>query len=142
MKTIKYTVLAFALCAVYITHNDTIYAQAPKLLTMGEICPLEIACKIRYIFPEEPEIMIAIAKAESGLNNNVIGYNCYYDGKSRSCEKEDRGRAWSKDFGLYQLNGTKPMSVDENIKEARKLYDKRGKQPWAVFNSGAYKKYL
>ena len=34
------------------------------------------------------------------------------------------------------------MSLDENIKEARKLYDKRGKQPWAVFNSGAYKKYL
>ena len=146
MKTIKYIVLALALCALYIIHNDTIYAQAPKLLTVVEICPqgspTEIICKIRQAFPEEPEIMIAIAMAESGLNNKAVGYNCYYDGESKACEKQDRHKAWSKDFGLYQLNGTKPMTIDQNIKEARKLYDKRGKQPWNVWNTGAYKKYL
>ena len=149
MNTNKYIVLALiALGVMYITNNDIIHAQAPRMLTVGEICPqgspTEITCKIRQAFPEEPEIMIAIAMAESNLNNKAVGYNCYYEGKSRSCDKGDRHKAWSKDYGLYQIHqATKEqMTLDGNIKEARKLYDKRGKSPWVVFNSGAYKKYL
>ena len=145
MKIIKYTVLALvALGAMYITNNDIIHAQAPKPLPMVILCPLEVVCKIREAFPEEPEIMIAIAKAESGLNNNAIGHNCHYDGVSTACKKEDRHKAWSRDYGLFQIHEAteSQRTLDGNIKEARKLYDKRGKSPWSVFNSGAYKKYL
>lgn len=149
MNINKYVVLALvALGVMYITNNDIIHAQAPRMLTMGEICPqgspTEITCKIRQAFPEEPEIMIAIAMAESNLNNNAINWNCHYEGKSRSCAKGDRGRAWSTDGGLFQIHkATKEqMTLDGNIKEARKKYDTQGKKAWTVWNTGAYKKYL
>ena len=132
---------------MFIINNSVVHAEAPKVLPIVNICPSKVVCKIKETFPEEPEIMLAIAMAESHLNNNAIGYNCYYEGKSTNCRKGDEDKAWSVDCFIMQQNfpnrKTCPkVSVDEHLNDVRKLYDKRKCKPWSVFNSGAYLKYL
>ena len=64
---------------------------------------------------------MAVAYAESGMNP---------DAKSPT-----------NDHGVMQLNGKKIYDVQQNIDEAYEMYKRRGWQPWAAYNSGAYKKY-
>ena len=86
--------------------------------------------KIRQAFPEAPEIMIAVAKAESGLNPTATHTN----------------RNGSTDTGLFQVNsihGYEQLTdVDKNIEAARKIFEKQGLSAWAVIKSGVYLKYL
>jgi hypothetical protein len=140
----------FGLLCVFIINNDITYAVAPEMLAMPQICPSggsreAIACKIKEMFPEEPDVMLAIAMAESNLNNDAVNWNCRYNGVATSCKKEDRHRAFSLDKGIFQINNAKEedLTIDGNLKAARKLYEtKRNKGHWVVFSTGAYLKYL
>jgi hypothetical protein len=91
-----------------------------------------LAILIAEAFPENPEIMIAIAKAESGMNPQAVNYN----------------RNGSIDTGLFQVNsvhgydGLSLFDPEKNIKAAREIYDKQGIQAWTSFNNGSYKKFL
>lgn len=106
------------------------YAVAP-VVEYKNPCDVSVERCIAKYFPEQPELTIAIAKAESGLNINAVGIN-----------------SDSVDCGLMQINvkgnicPKELFQIDFNLKQARLLYEKRGYHPWVVFNTGAYKKYL
>ena len=91
-----------------------------------------LAILIAEAFPENPEIMIAIAKAESGMNPKAVNHN----------------RNGSIDTGLFQVNsvhgydGLSLFDPEKNIEAAREIYDKQGIQAWASFNNGSYQKFL
>lgn len=107
-----------------------------------------IECKIADTFGDKAQLMIAIAKAESGFQAQNKGYNCIYDGVSKSCKREDQSQAWSVDCGLLQVNvrGTVCpeylVDIDGNIKKAHEIYLAQGLTAWSVYTSGKYKKYL
>ena len=88
--------------------------------------------KIRETFPEEPEIAVAVAKAESG--HNPLALN-------------DKNTNGSTDKGLFQINschgyGDELFDIDTNLEVARKLYDKSGWTPWVAYTTGAYTNHL
>lgn len=109
---------------------------------------MEIVEKISKVFPEHPEIMVAIALDESGLNAKATGYNCYYKvvekelgkydhiiGKyvdfnavsktklagyrSTYCRDGHEQYAWSRDGGVFQINNPKPEDYDVDTNLAR-----------------------
>lgn len=91
-----------------------------------------VEAKIAKAFPEDPKLMIAVAKAESGLNPRAI-------------HKNTNG---TLDIGIFQINtvhGYDQLSltdIDTNIKVAREIYNKQGLKAWTVIATGAYKKFL
>ena len=108
---------------------------------------------IADVFPEEPETMIAVAKAESGLRTDSTGWNCYYEREdgtkySTACNVEDRAKAWSVDCGLMQINTpgkvcpAELFDVEHNLSVAREKYERQGKDAWYAYRSAKYKKYL
>lgn len=106
-----------------------------------EVVELTIEEKIRLTFPEQPELMIAIAKAESGLGKN--NYNPEWH-RDRNGNPVCQGS-----FGLFQVgcvnyieDPTKLNDVDFNLKIARKVYDTQGITAWGAYTNGSYKKYL
>lgn len=118
-----------------------------------------IETKIRKYFPRSHKTMIAIAKAESGLSNKAINYNCWYDkdgnisntyikGGGRSCKKEDRKYAFGVDCFVLQAHypGRKTcptgITIDQHLQEMAELSKKRSFQPWSAYNSGLHTKYL
>lgn len=97
---------------------------APVVIVAEEIeeTPItDIESLIRAKFHEQPELAVAIAKCESGLNPDA--YN-------------DRNTNGSVDRGLLQLNsihdpalarlGLDPWDVEDNLEFGRILYDNRG----------------
>lgn len=88
--------------------------------------------KIAETFPENPAVMIAIAKAESGMN-------------PLSAHINTNG---TRDIGLMQVNSVhghddlEMFDVDKNLKAARAVYDKQGITAWSTFNNGSYLKHL
>lgn len=94
---------------------------------------LSIEEKIRITFPEEPDIMLAIAKAESQLNPHAINR---------------ANRNGSVDTGIFQINSIHGYdeeylkNEDNNLKIAREIYEKQGITAWASYNNGAYLKWL
>lgn len=126
---------------------------------------------IAKYFPEETEIMLAIAKAESSLNSKAESYNCRYKlgGKtydnltktyidletiskkrlpgyvSTFCRHGHEKFGWSKDSGLFGINSvhtTEELSIEEHVKLARKIYDSETKNAWVSYKYGLHKKYL
>ena len=83
--------------------------------------PQTIEEKIRAMFPEDPDRAVAIAKCESGMRADA------FNGKNRN-------GSW--DAGVMQINSVHKYSkeylfnVDNNLKVARKLYDRQGFNPW------------
>jgi len=124
----------------------------------------DIESLIRSAFPEHPDIMIAIAKAESGMNPKAPS----------TTDKMTDGRAFS--HGLFQINLTVSevggvrcdeafqgrnykahvvneelfdrciklaQDTDISIKVAREKYEERGDfTAWGAYTSGSYKKFL
>ena len=110
--------------------------------------------------PEDATIALAVLKAESHLQVRAVGYNCFYDQygnvqevrgtstRSKSCLPEHRNLAWSVDCGIIMLNrigqncNEEDFDLESSIEKMYELYSKRQWQPWVVYNTGAYIKYL
>ena len=116
--------------------------EAPKLLEpqiwtfqrvpVVEAKELTIEEKIARTFPENPEVMIAVAHAESNMNPLAT----------------NRNTNGSRDIGLFQINSVhgnddlEMFDVDKNLVAARKIYDKQGISAWYGFLNGGYKKFM
>jgi len=139
----------------YVRENEQQVFLTPIVVDHPEDESIET--KIRKYFPRSHVTMIAIANAESGMNHNAIGYNCYYKdgvatttkikGGSRACKIEDRHLAWSVDCGVLQKNyvGRKTcpnVPIDQHLKEVAELSKVQGLGAWVVYNTGAYQRYL
>jgi hypothetical protein len=80
---------------------------------------------IKQTFPEEPEMMVKIAKWESSLRPEAINNN----------------KNGTQDCGLLQVNSIHGydckwlLDVNNNLKVARKIYDTQGKQAWVSYNT-------
>lgn len=89
---------------------------------------------IRETFPEMPNTMLAVAKCESGLNQEA--------------------KSHTNDFGLMQINEASwhqvalelnldyKSSIEDNLKMARHIFEVQGVTAWVCFNKGLHKKYL
>jgi hypothetical protein len=103
---------------------------------------------IRKTFPEDPITAVAVFMGESGLNPQAKGWNCWYGQISTSCKETDRGRAWSVDCGLTQLNFSgqecppESFNPEWNLQQARNKYNKRSWSPWSAFVRGSYLKHM
>lgn len=119
-----------------------------------------IVAKIRAHFPRNADVMVAIAQAESHLNPEAIGYNCFYNkdettvyttrvsgSHSTHCKPSHRAFAWSIDCGILQRNyvGAKTcpdITIDEHLEDVANLSRKQGLTAWSSYNNNSYKKYL
>lgn len=140
----------------YVKENDQQVFLAPIVVDHPEDESIET--KIRKYFPRSHVTMIAIANAESGMNHNAIGYNCYYSqgkatttpikGGSKACKVEDRYLAWSVDCFTLQKNYPgrktcpKGVTVDQHLKEVAELSKVQGLGAWVAYQTGAHQKYL
>jgi len=147
-------------CAVVGSHadRDDTYVREPQAFMIPVVVTPEptIEDKIRHYFPKNGTTMIAIAKAESSMNHEAIGYNCYYykgkatttpiKGGSKACKVEDRKLAWSRDCGILQINTTAKScpdeTIDEHLKRAADLSRVQGLSAWVTHWRGDYKKHL
>jgi hypothetical protein len=127
--------------------NTAVYNAPVEPQNALQTCQTVESC-VRYYFPQNYDVALAIAKAESSLNPTAINYNCRYNGVSTFCKKGDEINAWSVDCGIYQIN-TKGrvcpvdmFDIKNNIEQARKMYEARGWQPWVAYSGQHYKKYL
>lgn len=106
---------------------ETVQAKAPEIEKEKTIEE-----KIADTFPENPALMIAIAKAESGLDPM----------------QTNRNKNGTRDIGLMMINSVhgyddlEMFDVDKNLKAARKIYDSQGITAWAAFNNNSYKQFL
>lgn len=109
--------------------------------------------KIYEVFSEEGRLAVAVAKAESSLNPEAKGWNCYYWYNSKrysgACKESERNKAWSVDCGLFQINvtgqecPTELYDIEHNTKVAKNMSEsERGWAHWWTYNTGKYKKYL
>lgn len=111
----------------------------------------ELENKIKHYFPRSWRDMIPTAYAESGMNHNAQGWNCWYNkdktivytekvkgSHSTSCKKEHRKYSWSIDCGVLMKNHigirTCPVvSVDDHLKEMAALSKVQGKCAWFAY---------
>jgi hypothetical protein len=109
--------------------------------------------KIAQVFPENSRLISAVFKAESGHNPTSMNWNCRYKNDqgemySKACKPEDRGKAWSVDCGIAQINTLGQTCPEElfdpehNLTVAKKMYDARGLNPWMAYLNQSYKKFL
>ena len=78
---------------------------------------------IKREFGAETDLALKIAKCESNLNPKAINYN-------------DALITGNPSWGVFQLNRKEFKGWDNfqiNIKEAKKLYNKRKWQPWSCW---------
>lgn len=149
----------------YIIPNDygtEIYAQ-PNDIQLKEVVETrltkaDIENKIKFYFPRSWPTMIPIAYAESGLNINAKGYNCYYNqdktivyatrvkgSHSTACKPSHRSFAYSVDCNVLQRNVKGQVcpkkTLDEHLKEVADLSRVQGLQAWSSFNQGKHLAY-
>jgi len=100
----------------------------------------EIAEYIRQTFPEDSDVALAVAMAESGFNTSAYG-----DRNNKLAPEGSRG--------LFQINtavhkdklaGRDVNNWKDNIDIAREIYDERGGswQPWGAYTDGRYNEFL
>lgn len=92
----------------------------------------EVVRMIEEKFPENPKLMVAIARAESGLNPYATNKN----------------KNGSVDTGIFQINSVhghdqlELTKIEKNIEVARKVYEKQGLGAWVAYTNGSFKKFL
>lgn len=96
----------------------------------------EVARKIRDNFPDNAREMIAIAMAESGLNCGAINQRDSNNVQAVGLFQINDGR-WFNEQDIANLT-----NCDHNIERAKTKYRNGGLNPWGVYWSGSYKKYL
>ena len=158
--------LLFCLTAANYGNQDRVYvAEQPKVeafLVPVIVEPEEtIEEKFKRYFPKSYKTMLAIAKAESGLQEDAINYNCWYN-KDKSivyetkvrgshgaaCKKEHRKYSFGVDCFILQAHypgrRTCPTDVtlDEHLREMAELSKKRSFQPWISWQNNLHLKYL
>ena len=90
----------------------------------GEKSQESISQLITKMFPECPETMLAIAKAESNFKNDAVNVN----------------KNGSRDCGIFQINSIHGYDCEwlkdphNNLDAARKVYEKQGLRAWATYN--------
>ena len=141
----------------YVRENEQQVFLTPIVVDHPEDESIET--KIRKYFPRSHVTMIAIANAESGMSNGAKNWNCWYDkdgkisstyikGGGRACKVEDRKYAFGVDCFVLQAHYMgrkdcpKDVSLDQHLQEMAELSKARSFQPWAVYNTGAYRRYL
>lgn len=121
---------------------------------------LTIEDKIMQYFPRNGKIMIAIAHAESNMNNDAKGYNCYYNSDntivymekvkgshSGVCKKHHRVYAWSVDCFVLQKNYKGKecptgVTLDQHLQEVADLSRAQGLEAWSSYRNGKHLVYL
>ena len=82
--------------------------------------------EIRKTFPEQPDLMVRVAKCESQLNPKAHNpTNGSHDGGIFQLSEKYHG----KDMRVLGIDA---YDIQENIKYARKLYDESGLAPWSA----------
>lgn len=153
--------MLFCLVVANYGNQDRTYvvdkSQVEAFLVPVVVEPEEtIEQKFKRHFPRSHKTMLAIAKAESGLQEDAKGYNCYYNSDksivyetkvkgshSTHCKKEHRKYAWSVDCFILQANYKgrecpKDVTLDQHLEEMAELTKKRSFQPWVTFNRGLH----
>ena len=142
----------------YMTSQAVIYEKEPvevvqepvEVIIEVEIdwTPERIEQEIRDTFPESPDLAVAIARCESGLDADIQSRHILSYGREQS-------------FGVFQIHakdhhatavrlGLENYKTDpaHNIKLARHIYDNRIKnggyawQDWSCYKNGGYKKFM
>lgn len=117
--------------------------------------------RIKHYFPRSGETMVAIAKAESKLNNNAVGYNCFYNAyetivyeirvsgsHSTHCKAGHQKYAWSVDCFVLQKNYPgrkscpKDVTLDEHLEEVAELSRVQGLEAWSSYNNGSFRGHI
>ena len=145
---------------VYYADTPTVSVYMTATVVEATSTPESIEDKIRHYFPKNWKTMIAIAHAESNMNMDAKGYNCYYNNDktivyetrvkgshSTACKKEHRVYSWSIDCGILQRNypGRKTcpkITIDEHLHDVAELSKVQGLSAWSSYNAGAHIKYL
>jgi len=124
----------------------------------NQLTKKEIEDKIREYFPRSYKTMIPIAYAESGLNPNAKGWNCFYNkdetvvyssrvkgSHSTACKKSHRVYAYSVDCNVLQRNVKGQVcpniTLDEHLQEVAALSKVQGFKAWSAFNQGKHLAY-
>lgn len=107
--------------SIIILPSQELYVNENQL-NHTDLSQLPVEAQIRRIFGEDSPTALAIAKAESGLNCSAVSSTF--------------------DYGIFQLHFQPIFDCTWNIFKAKELFDQRGWQPWSVYNSKAYLKYL
>ena len=166
-KNWRIWVLSFSIlsCVILSNYGNVVKVYVAEVQQQAFLLPVivepekTIEEKFKRYFPKSHVTMLAIAKAESGLNNEAKNWNCYYNktetvvyetkvkgSHSRSCKKEHRKYAWSVDCGVLQLSVKGKVcpveDIDTHLEKAAELSKVQGKEAWVVYNTGAYKKHL
>lgn len=111
-------------------------AEAQKQIQVIEATTNEpiIENKIKKAFPDNYEVMLAIAQAESELNKNA--YNPEWH---NGCQGS---------IGIFQIacvhvdNPELLYDVDYNIEVAKRIYENEGLEPWGAYTDKRYLAYL
>lgn len=101
---------------------------------------LPLQAQIKKIFGKEWKLILAIAKAESDLRCEAVG-----DHKIAYVEN---GIEYGKSYGLMQIrhlpgrpSPTVLLNCTENLRYAKKIFDKQGATPWSAYTNNSYKKF-
>lgn len=158
--------LLFCLTAANYGNQDKVYvADKPQveafLVPVVVETPETVEQKFQRYFPKSHRTMLAIAKAESNLQEDAINWNCYYN-KDRSvvyetrvkgshgaaCKKEHRKYSFGVDCFVLQAHYPgrkscpKDVTLDQHLEEMAELTKKRSFQPWVTFNRGLHLAYM
>ena len=104
----------------------------------------EIIKYIRTVFHEDPDVAVAVFKAESGLNPKA--YNPELNSKKLGYTKYSScGIVQHNDVRCVPYNEDNPSILYDwkyNIDFGYEKWKSRGWKPWGAYTNGSYKKYL
>lgn len=158
------SILACLVLANYGNQDKVYVAEAPQVeafLVPVVVTPPETTeDKIKFYFPKSWKTMIAIAHAESRMDMNAQGFNCFYNddmtivyktrvkgSHSAACKPSHRHLAYSTDCFVLQRNykGQKcpqGVTIDEHLEEVAELSKVQGLEAWSAYKNKSYLKYL